>query len=93
VTTAYSSAPISVDSDGTERLFGIPLIISSSVPDDTAVVADMKSVAVWLRSMDVFLTDSHSDWFVRNLSCCLGELRAAAAVVSPAGIGTVTSWD
>jgi hypothetical protein len=39
-----SGPPITVDSDGTERLFGIPLIVSASVPDDTAVIADMQAV-------------------------------------------------
>ncbi len=93
VATAYHSPPITVDSDGVERLFSIPLIVSASVADDTAVVADMQSVAVWLRSLDVFVTDSHDDWFLKNLSAILAELRAASAVVAPAGVGTVTGWD
>ena len=45
-----------MDGDGTERLFGIPLIVTPSVPDDTALVADLQSVGVWLRSAQIYLS-------------------------------------
>ena len=37
-----SGPPITVDSDGTEQLSSVPLIVTPSVPDDTALVADMR---------------------------------------------------
>lgn len=93
MTTAYTSPPITVDDNGVERLFGVPLIVSASVPDDTAVIADMQAVSVWLRSLDIYISASHSSFFTSNLVACLADLRAASAVTSPAGVGTVTSWD
>jgi HK97 family phage major capsid protein len=93
LTTVYTSPPVTVDSDGTERLFGIPLIVTASVPDDTAVVADMSAVTVWLRSLQIYLSDSHASYFVNNLCAILAELRAALAVTATAGVGTVTGWD
>ncbi len=60
MTTAYTSPPVTVGDDGVERLFGVPLVVSASVPDDTALIADMQSVAVWLRSLNVYISASHS---------------------------------
>ena len=55
-----SGPPITVDADGQERLFSVPLVVSPSVPDDTAVIADMQSVGVWLRSMQIYISESHA---------------------------------
>ena len=82
-----------MDGDGTERLFGIPLIITPSVPDDTALVADMQSVGVWLRSAQIYLSQSHASYFTFNLVALLAELRAAYGVLAPAAVGKVTGWD
>jgi hypothetical protein len=48
---------------------------------------------VWLRSAQVYVSQTHSDWFVKNLVAILGELRAAFGVLAPAAIGKVTGWD
>ena len=88
-----SGPPITVGDDGVERLFAIPLIVSASVPDDTAVIADMSSVSVWMRSLQVYLSESHASYFVHNLAAILCELRAGLAVTAPAGVGKVTGWD
>ena len=88
-----SGPPITVDGDGTERLFGIPLIVTPSVPDDTALVADLQSVGVWLRSAQIYLSQSHASYFTFNLVALLAELRAAFGVLAPIGVGKVTGWD
>jgi HK97 family phage major capsid protein len=88
-----SGPPITVDGDGTERLFGIPLIVTPSVPDDTALVADMQAVGVWLRSAQIYLSASHASYFTANLVAILAELRAAHGVLFPAGVGKVTGGD
>jgi hypothetical protein len=93
MTTAYTSPVITVGDDGVERLYGVPLVVSASVPDDTALIADMQAVAVWLRSLNVYFSASHSDYFVRNLVAILADLRAASAVTAPAGVGKVSGWD
>ena len=88
-----SGPPITVDADGQERLFSVPLVVSPSVPDDTAVIADMQSVGVWLRSMQIYISESHASYFPLNLVAILAELRAALGVLAPAGVGTATGWD
>jgi HK97 family phage major capsid protein len=88
-----SGPPITVDSDGTERLFAIPLIVSPSVPDDTALIADMGAVSVWLRDMQIYVSQSHSTYFTSNLAAILAELRAALAVTATASVGKITGWD
>jgi hypothetical protein len=94
VTAQHTAGPpITVGDDGVERLFAIPLIVSASVPDDTLLAADMSSVGVWLRSLQVYVSEAHSDWFVKNIAAVLCELRAALAVLVPAAIGKVTSVD
>ena len=94
VTAQHTAGPpITVGDDGVERLFSIPLIVSASVPDDTAVIADMQSVGVWLRALQIYISDSHASYFTFNLVAVLAELRAAVGVLAPAGVGTVTGWD
>jgi hypothetical protein len=94
VTAQHTAGPpITVDESGQERLFSIPLVVSPSVPDDTAVIADMQAVGVWLRSLQIYVSDSHGSYFTLNLVAILAELRAALGVLAPAGVGTVTGWD
>ena len=56
------------------------------------MIADMQSVGVWLRSLQIYISDSHVSYFVLNMVAILAELRAALGVLAPAGIGTVTGW-
>ena len=58
-----------------------------------ALVADMQSVGVWLRALQIYISDSHVSYFTSNLLVVLAELRAALGVLAPAGVGTVTGWD
>ncbi len=53
----------------------------------------MASVTVWMRSLQIYVSESHSTYFVNNLAAILAELRAALAVTAPAGVGKVTGWD
>ena len=57
------------------------------------MIADMQAVGVWLRSMQIYISESHASYFVYNLVAILAELRAALGVLAPAGVGTVTGWD
>jgi hypothetical protein len=63
------------------------------VPDDTALIADMQAVGVWLRSAQIYISTSHASYFTANLAAILAELRAAHGVLFPIGVGKVTGWD
>jgi hypothetical protein len=76
---------------GVLRLWGVPLIASASAPATVAFVADWPTAAaVWYRSAEVLITNSHSDWFLKNISALLVETRAALATTAPRSVVKIT---
>ena len=70
---------------GTPRLWGLPVVESEAMTAGTSVVGDWRKAVLWDREQAQILTsDSHSDFFVRNLLAILAELRAAFGVLQPA---------
>ncbi|MFC5992943.1 phage major capsid protein [Pseudonocardia hispaniensis] len=71
-------------SNGTAPLWGLPVIESEAVPAGTAWVGDWRKAILWDREQaSVTITDSHADFFVRNLVAILAEMRAAFGVIQP----------
>ncbi len=65
-------------------LWGLPVIESEAVPAGTAYVGDWKKSILWDRQQStVTTTDSHADFFVRNLVAILAEARMAFGVIQP----------
>jgi hypothetical protein len=51
------------------------------------MVGDFRVATLWDRqSTQIYVTDSHSDFFIRNLIAILAELRAAFGVKRPAAL-------
>jgi HK97 family phage major capsid protein len=72
---------------GTPRLWGLPVIESEAMPEGTGVVTDWKLVVLWDREQaQILVSDSHSDFFIRNLIAILAELRAAMGCLRPSAI-------
>lgn len=72
---------------GTPRLWGLPVIESEGALEGTALVGNFKRAILWDREQfTIRISDSHSDFFIRNLLAVLGELRAAFALTKPAAI-------
>jgi HK97 family phage major capsid protein len=70
---------------GVQTLWGLPRIESEAVPVGTGLVADWKLAVLWDREQAaVQVSDSHADFFVRNLLAFLAEMRAAFGVLRPA---------
>lgn len=70
--------------NGTSPLWGLPVIQSEAVPAGTAYVADWTRAVLWDRQQaTITSTDSHMDFFTRNLVAILAEMRAAWAVLQP----------
>lgn len=65
--------------------WGLRPVASPDVPAGTAYVGDFQSaVELFTRgTADVYLTDSHADYFVRNILLLLAEVRALATVPVP----------
>jgi len=81
---------------GPETLWGMPRIESEAVATGKAIVGAFKVGATVFIRQDtaVYVSDSHSDWFVRNLIAVLGERREALAVYFPAAFVyfTLKAW-
>jgi HK97 family phage major capsid protein len=69
---------------GTQTLWGLPVIECEGIPQGTGVVGDWRKAILWDREQaSITVTDSHADFFVRNLVAILAELRAAFGIVQP----------
>jgi HK97 family phage major capsid protein len=73
------------------RLWGLPVIQSEAVPAGTAWCAAWNWGVVYDREQaTVQATDSHADFFVRNLTAILAELRAGFAILRPPAFVKIT---
>ena len=65
-------------------LWRLPVIESEAIAEGTGLVGDFRQAVIWDReAAAVTATDSHSDFFVRNLVAILAELRAAFGIIRP----------
>lgn len=77
----YHGGPLET---GPMRLWGVPVAQSFHVTAGTAWLANWRKAVLWDRQQTtITMTDSHEDWFVRNMVAVLGELRAAFALIRP----------
>lgn len=80
----YFAAPQSL---ATPRLWGLPVVEEVRQPDDVILTGDLRQATLWDRMQaTIYTTDSHLDFFVRNLIAVLAEQRAAFGVRRPAAI-------
>jgi len=62
-------------------LWRVPVILTPSMPVGTSLVIDTQHITVLDREVpSVMLSNSHKDYFTRNLVAILGELRAGLEV-------------
>nr|BEK68850.1 hypothetical protein KPHV_60770 [Kitasatospora purpeofusca] len=65
-------------------LWGLPVIETEAVPAGVGYVGDFRKAILWDREQaTVQVTDTHLDFFVRNLVAVLAEMRAAFGVIQP----------
>lgn len=70
---------------GNPRLWGLPVVESEGMTEGTGVVADWRRAVLLDREqVQILASDSHMDFFVRNLIALLAELRAAMFLIRPA---------
>lgn len=69
---------------GTPRLWGLPVVENEAVGVGVGVVGDFRKAVLFDREdTQILVSDSHSDFFIRNLLAILAELRAAFGVLQP----------
>ena len=74
-------------------LWGIPVVESEAIPAGTLVPGDWSKAVLWDREQAaISATDSHADFFIRNLVAVLGEERVAFGVTRPKAFITVTGF-
>lgn len=72
---------------GNPRLWGLPVAQENKMPDTHYLTGNLKQAVLWNREQaSIAISDSHSDFFVKNLVAILAELRAAFGVLRPAAI-------
>lgn len=80
----YFGGPIQM---GTKTLWGLPVIESEVIPVGTFYTGDLRQMVIWDRQEPtIYMTDSHADWFKRNLIAILYEGRWAFGVLRPPAI-------
>lgn len=78
----YFGGPSGLGSAGT--LWGLPVIETEAVPAGTGYVGDFKKAALWDREQaSITVSDSHGNFFIRNMVAILAEMRVAFGVIQP----------
>jgi len=77
----------------TPRLWGLPVVMTAKIPGGTALVGAFRLGGQVFRKggIAVEASNSHADYFIRNLTAIRAEERLALAVYRPAAFGEVTS--
>jgi HK97 family phage major capsid protein len=71
-------------------LWGLPVIESEAATPGSAWIGDWRKAILWDRQQaSITVTDSHQDFFVRNLIAILAEMRAAFGIIQPSAFVSV----
>lgn len=77
----YGNGPFGL---GPDVLWGLPRVESEAVPVGTGLVGAWNMAVLWDREQAAIqVSDSHADFFVRNLVAILAEMRAAFGILRP----------
>ena len=78
--------------DQLNQLWGLRVVVSEGVTENTALVGDFRQAVLWEREgINVMVSDQHADFFIRNLLAILAEMRAAFGVLDPQAFCSVTA--
>lgn len=66
------------------RLWGLPVVETEAVPAGHGLVGDWSTCVLWDREQgSISVSNSHADFFIRNLLAILCEIRAAFGILKP----------
>jgi HK97 family phage major capsid protein len=78
--------------DQLNQLWGLRVVVSEAMTENTALVGDFRQAVLWNREgINLLVSDQHSDFFTRNLLAVLAEMRAAFGVLDNQAFCTVTA--
>ena len=77
--------------DALNTLWGLNVVVTPAMTENTVLVGDFRQAVVADREQSaIYVTDSHKDWFGRNLLAVLAEERLAFGILDPDAFCTVT---
>ena len=69
---------------GQKTLWGIPVVESFFATEGVAYLGNWRKMVVWDREQaTITVSDSHEDFFIRNMIAILAEMRAAMGIIRP----------
>lgn len=72
------------------KLHGLPVVESEAIAEGVGLVGNFKKAVLWDREeASVSITDSHADFFIRNLVAILAEERVAFGVTRPKAFASI----
>lgn len=77
---------------GPDRIWGIPVVQSDAITENTGLVGDFANhiLLVNRRGIEVKVSDSHSDYFIKGKKAIRADVRVALPTLRPAAFCTVT---
>lgn len=77
---------------GEERLWGLRVIQADAITEGTALTGDFATHTelAWRRGIELKVSESHSDYFVKGKQALRADLRLALLTYRPAALATVT---
>jgi len=74
------------------RIWGLPVAVTTAIAEGTALVGAFRTAAMLFYRSDlaIAISDSHSDFFIKNKVMLRAELRAALACFRPTAFCKVT---
>lgn len=75
---------------GPRTLWGVPVLETETIPAGQGLLGDFSKAVLWDRQQTtVTMTDSHADFFIRNMVAVLAEERVAFGVTRPSAFVSV----
>ena len=76
---------------GAERVWRVPVVECEALTEGEGLMGDFRKAVLWDREEgNVSVSDSHSDFFIRNMVAILAEMRAAFGLRRPSAFVKVT---
>ena len=77
---------------GATTMWGLQVIPTPVIAAGTVLVGDFSQLMLWVREgIEVLASDSHADFFVRNLVAVLAEGRFASGIPYPGAFTKVAT--
>lgn len=77
----YWGGPLS---NGQPQLWGVPVVECESIAEGQAILGDFRKAVIWDRERaSISVSDSHEDFFIRNMVAILAEERLAFGLIRP----------